>query len=75
MANRREDSGNMPDFILFDFKITVGGDCSHEVKRLLFLGRKAMTSQDRVLKSRNKQTKKVIKTQKAETSLFRQRSI
>ena len=63
------------DFTFLGSKITVGGDCSHEVKRLLFLGRKAMTSQDRVLKSRNKQTKKVIKTQKAETSLFRQRSI
>ena len=45
------------DFTFLDSKITVGGDCSHEVKRLLFLGRKAMTSQDRVLKSRNKQTK------------------
>ena len=63
------------DFTFLGSKITVGGDCSHEVKRLLFLGRKAMTSQDRVLKSRNKQTNKVIKTQKAETSLFRQRSI
>ena len=65
----------LEEFIFLGSKITVGGDCSHEVKRLLFLGRKAMTSQDRVLKSRNKQTKKVIKTQKAETSLFRQRSI
>ena len=45
------------DFTFLDSKITVGGDCSHEVKRLLFLGRKAMTSQDRVLKSRKKQTK------------------
>ena len=45
------------DFTFLGSKITVGGDCSHEVKRLLFLGRKAMTSQDRVLKSRNKQTK------------------
>ena len=63
------------DFTFLGSKITVGGDCSHEVKRLLFLGRKAMTSQDRVLKSRNKQTNKVIKTQKAETSLFRQRSV
>ena len=45
------------DFTFLDSKITADGDCSHEVKRLLFLGRKAMTSQDRVLKSRNKQTK------------------
>ena len=44
-------------FIFLDFKITADGDCSHDIKRRSLLGRKAMTSQDRVLKSRNKQTK------------------
>ena len=41
------------DFIFLSSKITVDGDCSHEIKRGLFLGRKAMTSLDRVLKSRD----------------------
>ena len=35
------------------FKITADGDCSHEIKKLLLLGRKAMTNLDSVLKSRN----------------------
>ena len=34
-------------------KITAEGDCSHEIKRCLFLGRKVMTNLDRILKSRN----------------------
>ena len=41
------------DFILGDSKITVDGDCSHEIKRCLFLGRKAMTNLDSMLKSRD----------------------
>ena len=41
------------DFILGDSKITADGDCSHEIKRCLFLGRKAMTNIDSILKSRN----------------------
>ena len=41
------------DFILLDSKITVDGDCSHEIKRRLLLGRKAMTTLDSVLKSRD----------------------
>ena len=41
------------DFILLGFKITVDSGCSHEIKRHLFLGRKAMTNLDRVLKSRD----------------------
>ena len=40
------------DFILFGFKITVDSDCSHEMKRNLVLGRKAMANLDSVLKSR-----------------------
>ena len=41
------------DFIFLDSKITVYGDCSHEIKRRLLLERKAMTNLDSVLKSRN----------------------
>ena len=38
------------DFLLFDSKITADGDCSHEIRRRLLLGRKAMTNLDSVLK-------------------------
>ena len=41
------------DFILLGSKITVDGDCSHEIKRCLLLGRKAMTNLDSVVKSRD----------------------
>ena len=41
------------DFIFLGSKITVAGDCSHEIKRHLLLGRKAMTNLDSVLKSRD----------------------
>jgi len=41
----------VPDFIFLGSKITAGGDCSHEIKRCLLPGRKAMTNLDTVLKS------------------------
>ena len=41
------------DFIFLSSKITVDGDCSHEIKRHLFLGRKAMTNLDNILKNRD----------------------
>ena len=41
------------DFIFLGSKITADGDCSHEMKRYLLLGRKAMTNLDRILKSRH----------------------
>ena len=41
----------MKDFIFLGSKITADGDCSHEIKRCLLLGRKAMTNQDTILKS------------------------
>ena len=41
------------DFILGGSKITAGGDCSHEIKRCLLLGRKIMTNLDSILKSKN----------------------
>ena len=40
------------DFIFFGYKITANGDCRHEIKRHLLLGRKAMTSLDSILKNR-----------------------
>ena len=41
------------DFIIFGFKITADGDCSHEIKRHLLLGRKVITNLDSILKSRD----------------------
>ena len=41
------------DFIFLDSKITADGDCSHEIKKRLPLGRKAMTNQDSILESRD----------------------
>ena len=41
------------DFIFLGSKITADGDCSHEIKRCLLLGRKAITNLDSILKSRN----------------------
>ena len=41
------------DIIFFTSKITTDGDCGHEIKRQLFLGRKAMTNLDSILKSRD----------------------
>ena len=41
------------DFTFLGFKITADGDCSHEIKRRLLLGRKAMTNLDSILKSRD----------------------
>ena len=43
----------MADFIFLGSKITADGDCSHEVKRHLLLGRKVMTNPDRIFKSRD----------------------
>ena len=43
----------MADFIFWGSKISADVDCSHEIKRLLLLGRKAMSNLDSVLKSRN----------------------
>ena len=48
-----ETMETMPDFIFLSSKITAGGDCSHEIKRCLLLGRKVMTNLDSILKSRD----------------------
>ena len=47
------DGGTVADFIFLGSKITADGDCSHEIKRHLLLGRKVMTNIDSILKSRN----------------------
>ena len=52
MANRWGNNGNS-DFIFLGSKITGDGDCRHEIKRRLLLGRKAMTNLDSILKSRD----------------------
>ena len=53
MTHRWGNNGTVKDFILGGSKITADGDCSHETKRHLFLGRKAMTNLDSMLKSRD----------------------
>ena len=53
MANRWETMETVTDFTLGGSKITPDGDCSHEIKRRLLLGRKAMTNPDSILKSRD----------------------
>ena len=53
MVNRWRKIKTMTDFILGGSKITVDGDCSHEIKRCLLLGEKAMTNLDSILKSRD----------------------
>ena len=53
MANRWGNNGNSERLYFGGSKITADGDCSHEIKRCLFLGRKAMTNLDSILKSRD----------------------
>ena len=56
MANRWGNSGNSGSFyfiLFFGSKITADGDCSHEIKRHLLLGRNVMTNLDSILKSRD----------------------
>ena len=48
-----ETMETVTDFIFLGSKITADGDCSHEIKRQLLLGRKAMTNLDSIFKSRN----------------------
>ena len=53
------------DFIFLGSKITVDGDCSHEIKRSLLLGRKAMTNLDCILKSRDITLPAIVRLDKA----------
>ena len=52
-VNRWGNNGNIDRLFFGGSKVTADGDCSHEIKRLLLLGRKAMTNLDRILKSRD----------------------
>ena len=56
-----ETMETMTDFIFLSSKITADGDCSHEIKSHLLLGKKAMTNLDSILKSRDKKIKKLKK--------------
>ena len=47
------DGETVADFIVLDSKITVDGECSHEIKRCLLFGRKVLTNLDNILKSRD----------------------
>ena len=53
MANRREKVEAVTSFVFLGSKITADGDCSHEIKRCLLLGRKAVTNLDSILKNRD----------------------
>ena len=53
MGNRWDTVETVADFILGGSKITADGDCSHEIKRCLLLGRKVMTNVDSIFKSRD----------------------
>ena len=53
MASRWETMEKMTDFMFMGSKITAVGDCSHEIKKCLLLGRKAMTNLDSLLKRRD----------------------
>ena len=53
MADRWGNNGTVRDFIFLDSIITADGNCSHEIKRHLLLGKKAMTDLDSLLKSRD----------------------
>ena len=53
MANRWGKNGNSERLYFLGSKITAYGDCSHEIKRYLFLGRKVMTNLDSILKSKD----------------------
>ena len=53
MGNKWENSGNSVRLYFIGLKITADGDCSHEIKRCLLLGKKVMTNLDSILKSRD----------------------
>ena len=53
ITSRQIDGETVTDFLFGGSKITADGDCNHEIKRCLLLGRKAMTNLDTILKSRD----------------------
>ena len=60
----------MIDFIFLGSKVTADGNCSHEIKRLLLLGRKLMTNLDSILKSRDITLPIKVRLVKAQTTGF-----
>ena len=54
ITSQQIDGETVSDFIFLGSKITADGDCSHEIKKRLLLGRKVMTNLDRILKSTNR---------------------
>ena len=58
-----ETMETVTDFIFLGFRITADGDCSHEIKRCLLLGRKAMTNLDRLLKTKDITVNKYLYSQ------------
>ena len=65
MANRWGNNGNCDRLYFLGCKITEDGDCSHEIKRGLLLGRKAMTNLDSILKSRDVTLPTIVRLVKA----------
>ena len=65
MTNRWENSENSERLYFGGSKITTDGDCSHEIKKHLLLGRKAMTNLDSILKSRDITLPKKVRLVKA----------
>ena len=65
MANRRRKGEAVTGFLFLGSKITEDGDCSHEIRRRLLLGRKAMTNLDSVLRSRDITLPTKVRTVKA----------
>ena len=65
MACGRETMESVKDFIFLGSKITADGDCSHEIKRRLLPGRKAMTNLDSILKDRDITLPKMVHLVKA----------
>ena len=57
------DGKTVSDFIFLSSKMTADGDCSHEIKRFLLLGRKVMTNLDSILKNRHYFAKKALSSQ------------
>ena len=69
MANRWGRVETVADFILGGSKITADGDCSHEIKRRVLLGTKAMTNLDSILKNRDNALLTKVRLVKAMVSL------
>ena len=65
-----ETAETMANFIFLGSKITADGDCSHEIKRCLLLGRKVMTNLESILKSRDTRLAKAIYSQDLEESTY-----